>query len=161
MRIFLESIAPTACAVHKLQWEVNNMSSFSCNCRCRCPIVAIVAAVVLGVVAAFLQITGAITVTPAFLWTLFGIGVVYLGVLAVATAVARRTNASTCVCPSLDALLAGIVGTILFAVVLLGVGIVATSVVSAILVGILVGSFFLMIAATACLVRYLTGCGCA
>ena len=137
------------------------MSSFGCNCKCRCPVLAIIAAVILGVVAAFLQITGTITVTAAFLWTLFGIGIVYLGVLAIATAVASNTNANACVCPSLNTLLAGIVGTILFAVVLLGVGIVATSVTSAVLVGVLVGFFFLMIAATACLVRYLANCGCA
>lgn len=138
------------------------MSNFGCNFRCRCPIAAIVAAVILGVVAAFLQITGTITVTAAFLWVVFGIAVVYLGVLAVAAAASRQTtDAGTCVCPSLNVLLAGIVGTILFAVVLLGVGIVATSVVSAILVGILVGFFFLVITATACLVRYLVGCGCA
>ena len=136
------------------------MSSFGCNCKCRCPVAAIVVAVVLGIVAAFLQITGTITVTTAFLWTVFGIGVVYLGVLA-ATVAASSADVSTCACASLSTLLAGIVGTILFAAVLLGVGIVATSVVSAILVGILVGFFFLTITATACLVRYLAGCGCA
>ena len=135
------------------------MSCFSCNCRCRCPVAAIVVAVILGVVAAFLQITGTITVTAAFLWTVFGIGVVYLGVLA-ATAT-RSTTTSACVCPSLSTLLVGIVGTILFAVILLGVGIVATSVVSAVLVGVLVGFFFLMISATACLVRCLADCSCA
>ena len=135
------------------------MSCFSCNCRCRCPVAAIVAAVILGVVAAFLQITGTITVTAAFLWTVFGIGVVYLGVLAAAAT--RSTTACACVCPSLSTLLVGVVGTILFAVILLGVGIVATSVVSAILVGVLVGFFFLMITATACLVRCLADCSCA
>ena len=41
----------------------------TCNCqfRCSCVIAAVIASVILGVVAAFLQITGAITVTPAFL----------------------------------------------------------------------------------------------
>ena len=138
------------------------MSSFNCNCncKCRCPIAAVVVAVILGVVAAFLQITGAITVTTAFLWTLFGIGVVYLGVLVAVTAVARRTDTNNCLCPTLSTLLTGIVGTILFATVLLGVGIVATSVISAVLVGILIGSFFLTVAATACLVRYLANCSC-
>ena len=138
------------------------MSTFSCNCncKCRCPLAAIVLAVVLGVVAAFLQITGTITATPAFLWTLFGIGVVYLGALVAVTVVSRRADANNCLCPTLSTVLAGIVGTILFATVLLGVGIVATSIVSAVLVGILAGFFFLMIAATACLVRYLANCSC-
>lgn len=136
------------------------MSCFRCNCNCRCPVVAIVVAVILGIVAAFLQITGAITVTPAFLWTLFGIGVVYLGVLVVVTAVTRRMDTDNCLCPALGAVLAGIVGTILFAAILLGVGIVATSVLSAVLVGILVGAFFLTVTATACLVRYLANCSC-
>ena len=134
--------------------------SLNCNCNCRnyCPILAVLAAIILGIVAAFLQITGAITVTPAFLWVVLGIAVVYLGVLIVSSTRCCADNHRSCLCDSLGALLAGILGSALFSVVLLAVGVVATSIVSAILVGLLVGFFFLTLTASACLVRCLLGC---
>lgn len=136
------------------------MSMQNCNyCyRCSCTAVAVVAAIVLGIVAAFLQITGVITVTAAFLWVVLGIAVVYLGVLVITGALAREERRQSCLCDSLNALLVGILGTVLFSLILLAVGIVATSVVSAILVGILIAFFFLTVLATACYVRYLAGC---
>lgn len=134
------------------------MSLFSCCCRCRCTLAAIIASVILGVVTAFLQVTGVITATPVFLWVVLGIAVVYLGILVVATALARRTEGADCVCSALNTLLIAILGSILFAVVLLAVGIVATSVLSAILVGILLFFFSLTLTSTACLVRSLASC---
>ena len=113
---------------------------------------------VLGVVAAFAQITGAIALTPVFLWVAFGIAVAALGLLVAASAMAARCTVSDCACGALDTLLVGILGTILLSVVLLAVGIVATSLISAILVGLLVGAFTLVFTGGACYVRYLTGC---
>lgn len=136
------------------------MSIFGCRCKCSCLLAAVIASVILGVVTAFLQITGTITVTTAFLWGVFGIAIVYLGVLVVAAALTGGEEASGCLCTTLNALLAGILGTALFAVVLLTVGIVATSILSAILVGILLFFFSLILTATACLIRILTACGC-
>ncbi len=135
------------------------MSLFGCNCRCRCTFAALIAAVIIGVVAAFLQITGVITVTAAFLWVVLGIAVVYLGILLLSAFLARRER-SECLCGSLNTVLIGILGSILFAIVLLAVGVVATSVVSAILVGVLLFFFTLAVTGTACLVRELSGCGC-
>lgn len=134
------------------------MSLFGCSCRNRCSVLAIVASVILGVVTAFLQITGTITVTPVFLLVALGIAVVALGVLVVAFALARRDVLSECVCTTLEVLLTGILGTILFSVVLLAVGIVATSVICAILVGLVAGFFALTIAEAACLIRCLADC---
>ena len=134
------------------------MSLFSCNCRVSCTAVAVVASVIIGVIAAFLQIAGVFTLAPVFLWVVFGIAVVYLGVLAVAAALARRGEDDGC-CQSLEGVLAGILGTILFAAILLAVGIVATSVISAILVGVLLFFFTLTLTGTACFVRCLFGCG--
>lgn len=136
------------------------MSIFGCRCKCSCLLAAVIASVILGVVTAFLQITGTITVAPVFLWVVFGIAIVYLGVLVVAAALSGEEEASECLCATLNALLSGILGTALFAVVLLAVGIVATSILSAILVGVLVFFFSLTLTGTACLVRYLTACGC-
>lgn len=135
-----------------------SLKNYNCSCRCNCPVVAIIASIILGVVAAFLQITGVITVTPAFLWAVLGIAIGYLAVLVVATAAARNETRQACLCDSLLVLLAGILGSVLFSVILLAVGIVATSVASAILVGLLVLSFFLTVLASACFVRYLANC---
>jgi hypothetical protein len=132
------------------------MGLFGCNCKRNCTLLAVVASLILGIVGAFLQISGTITVTPAFLWVALGIGVVYLVVLLVTTALGRR-GLSGC-CGSLGPVLTGVLGSILFAAVLLGVGIVATSVVSAILVGLLVGLLALTFTGTACLIKCLSDC---
>ena len=120
------------------------MSIFCCENRCRCILGAIIASAIVGVLAAFFQITGVITVTVPFLWVAFGIGVVYLAVLVIAGSLQGQQSANGCFCDTLD--------------VLLAVGIVATSVVSAILVGLLVFFFALTLTATACFVRKLMDC---
>lgn len=130
-----------------------------CNCKCSCSLFSALAGVILGVIAAFLQITGTITVTPTFLWVLSGIAVAYLGILVLASAALEQCSRCGCICASLEAVLAGALGTILFAAILLAVGIVATSVVSAILMGLLVASFTLLIAGTVCIIRNLFACG--
>lgn len=107
-----------------------------CNCKCSCSIFSAIASLVIGVIAAFLQITGTITVTTAFLWVVAGVALGYLGIL-----------------------LLGALGSIFFAAVLLAVGIVATSVISAILVGLLTASFVLLVTSTACVVRNLFDSG--
>lgn len=134
------------------------MSLCNCHYKCNCTLAAIIASVIIGIIAAFLQITGTITVTAAFLWVLFGIAIVYLGVLVVASALARRTERCVCLCETLNTVLIGILGTLLFAVVLLAIGITATSILSAILVGLLLLFFSLTVAGSACLVRCLTDC---
>lgn len=127
----------------------------TCNCqfRCSCVIAALVVSVILGIIAAFLQITGAITVTPVFLWVVLGVAIGYLGILLI-TANRERSEC----CAALGTVLTGILGAALFAVVLLAVGITATSVVSAILVGLLVLFASLTVTGAACLVRCSTGC---
>lgn len=123
----------------------------NCNFRFPCAVTAVIVSVILGVVAAFLQITGVITVTPVFLWVAFGIAVGYLGILL---ATAGRSGC----CSATRTVLAGILGTVLFSVVLLAVGVTATSVVSAILVGLLVLFAALTVTGTACLVRCASDC---
>lgn len=134
------------------------MSMMNCNCRCSCTLAAIFISVIAGVVTAFLQITGAITVIPAFLWTVFGIAVGYLAIVLLSAAQRGCEGFRECECEALDAALIGVLGTVLFSLVLLAVGIVATSIISAILVGVTIGFFALLLTATACLVRKLLGC---
>jgi hypothetical protein len=118
----------------------------------------VIASVIVGVVAAFLQITGVIAVTPVFLWVVFGIAVGYLAVSLAATALTRRTENTNCLCSSIKTLLAGILGSILLATVSLAVGIVATSILSAIAVGLLLFFFSLTLTSTACLVICFANC---
>lgn len=131
----------------------------NCNCcnRCYCALAAGIAGVVLGVIAAFLQITGAITVTTAFLWVALGIATGFLGVLLLGLC-CRRCDLD-CQCRHADITLGGILLTALVSVILLAVGITATSVLSAVLVGLLVLGLTLIYAGSACYVRAAIGCG--
>lgn len=136
------------------------MSLFCCNCNGRngCVTLSVIAGIVIGVVAALLQITAAITVTPAFLWVVLGVALVYLAVLLIAVALTRRPNLPSCVCSVLSALLVGILGSALLAVVLLAITFAATSILGAIIVGGLLLFLTLTVASTACLIRCLADC---
>lgn len=133
------------------------MSLFCCNCngRSSCVTLSVIAGIVIGVVTALLQITAAITITPAFLWVVLGVALVYLAVLLIAVALARRPTLPSCVCSVLSALLVGILGSALLAVVLLAITFAATSIIGAIIVGGLLLFLTLTVASTACLVRCL------
>ena len=129
-----------------------------CNCRFNCVFLAVIASLVLGAIATLLTITAAITVTPAFLWVLLGIAIVYLGITYFASAVSEPGRKCRCFCSALNAILVGILGTIVTAVILLGVSFAATSIIGALIVGALIFFFFLIITATACFIRCAFGC---
>ncbi len=128
------------------------------NNRWSCTSLAIIASAIVGVVTAFLQITAVITVTPVFLWVVFGIAVAYLAVTLLATALTRRGTVAPCLCAALWAQLIGLLGSILLSVILLAVGFAATSIVGAIFLGILLFFFALALTSTACYVRCLANC---
>ena len=130
------------------------MEAFNCCCRCKCPLVAVIVSLVIGVIAAFLQIVGVITVTPVFLYVALGAAGVFLAVLLLGDGAAR----CGCGCTDINAVLIGILGTILLSAILLVVGITATSVVSAILVGVLVFFLALIITGAVCLIRCKANC---
>lgn len=129
---------------------------FCCyDSRRGCVLAAFVASLVIGIVTAFLRITAVITLTPVFLWVVFGIAVGYLAVLTLAVFLTRNAGDCAGTGSPLTAVLAGILGTVLLSVVLLAITFVATSVVGAILTGGLLFFFSLTITATACLIRCL------
>ena len=131
----------------------------NCNCRFNCLLTAIITSVIAGVVAAFLQILGIVTVTTTFLLATLAVGVVYLAVTVLAASALRRADTRPfCLCRNLNTLLAGVLGTILLSLVLLAIGVTATSVLSAILVGVLVFFLWLTFAASACFVRCAADC---
>lgn len=121
--------------------------------RCSCTLYAFVASIVIGVVAAVLRYTAVITVTPAFLWVALGIAVVYLAILFVVFATSEGVL-KRCANSALTVLLYAILATILSSVILLGVGFVATSVLGAIITGVLLTSAALIFSETACLIKY-------
>lgn len=123
--------------------------------KCNCIGVAIIASLVLGIIAAFLQITAVITVTPAFLWVLFGVAVGYLAILLIAAFTGNKSLACAGTVYSLSATLIGILGTIFASVILLAIAFAATSIIGAIIVGALIFFFTLTLTVSACLVKYL------
>lgn len=126
-------------------------------CRIGCGVFAVVVSLILGIITAFLRITSAIALTPAFLWVLLGIAVVYLAVMVIA-ATRFRNECCESLCSTITTLLAGILGTILLSIVFLAIEFVATSIIGAILTGVLLFFFFLTVTSTACLVRCLFNC---
>lgn len=134
------------------------MAKLNCECSYNCAGLAIVAAVVIGIITAILTFTATITVTPAFLWVLFGIAVVYLAVLLIAAATNQKGSARACICSNLRVALTGILGTILFAVVLLAITFAATSLIGAVITGALLAFFTLIVTSVSCLVTCIAGC---
>lgn len=130
------------------------MSNFGCNCKSSCTGIAIVASLIIGIITAFLTITAVITVTPAFLWVVLGIAVVYLAILLFT----RGRGAIGCACSILPVLLIGILGAILVSVILLAISFAATSIVGAIITGLLLAFLSLIFTTTACLVNCEAGC---
>ncbi len=128
------------------------MAIFCCEDRRNCVGLAVIASVILGVVAALLNITAVITVAPAFLWVGLGVAVAYLAILLATSGCCPQVSARGC-SGALTAVLAGILGTALTSVVLLAIAFAATSFIGAILVGLLVLFLSLTVTATACLVR--------
>ncbi len=131
------------------------MAIFCCEGRRDCVGLAAVVSVILGVIAALLNITAVITVAPAFLWVAFGIAIGYLAVLLIGVGRGLRVSACGCGGNALTAVLIGILGAALVSVILLAIPFAATSIVGAILVGLLVLFLSLIVTATACLVRCL------
>ncbi len=134
------------------------MAIFCCDNRPSCISLSVIGSVILGVIAAFLQITAVITVTPAFLWVALGIAVVYLAILLGTTGCNQTARCCRCRGGALTAVLAGILGTALVSVILLAITFVATSIIGAILVGLLIFFLSLILSATACLVAGCCGC---
>ncbi len=130
----------------------------NCNCKWTCVGLAIIASVIIGIVTAMLRITAVITVTPAFLWVLFGIAVVYLAVILLSATLLHDPGRRDCICFNLPTVLTGILGTVLTSVILLAITFAATSVIGAIITGALLFFFSLIITATTCLVKCIAGC---
>ncbi len=123
------------------------------TCKCSCSLYAFVASLVIGIIVAVLRYTAIIAVTPAFLWVALGIAVVYLAILFIVFATSEGVL-KRCATSALTVLLYAILAAILSSVILLGVGFATTSVLGAILTGVLLTSSALIFSETACLIKY-------
>ena len=135
------------------------MSIVNCGKRRDCTGIAFIASLIIGIIAAFLQITAVITLTPVFSIVALGIAIVYLAVTLLTTSLSGGIAECNGCCASLSAVLIGILGTILTAVILLAITFAATSVIGAIVVGALFFFFSLLITATTCLAKCFASCG--
>lgn len=133
------------------------MTFLNCENRRDCLGIALIISLIIGVVAAFLQITAVFTLTPVVFLVAFGIAILYLAITLIAASAAQRTTCNRC-CSSLSWLLFGIAGTLLSSVVLLLIAFPATSVVGALFVGVLFFFFTLTISSVTCFVRCLADC---
>ncbi len=134
------------------------MALFCYDNQRNCLAAAVIASVIVGVVTAFLSFAAVITVTPVFLWVVLGIAVGFLGLALASASLIQGTVPCRSFCPTLSALLIGILGTVLLAVILLAISFAATSLLSAIITGALLFFFSLILTAAACLVRCIVNC---
>ncbi|MBQ8001981.1 MAG: hypothetical protein IJ297_00890 [Clostridia bacterium] len=129
----------------------------NCSCRPNCIGIAVLASIVIGIIAGFLTVSGMLTVSTPFLWALFAVAVIGLGVI-LTLSVLSGARALRCICNAISLLLTGILGTLLTAVILLVIDIATASIAGAIITGLLFLFFTLLITTAACLVRCIADC---
>lgn len=134
------------------------MTFSNCETKINCTGIAFITSLILGIIAAFLQITAVIAITPVLLQSVIIIALVFLLVILIAVSLMRTSASCRALCSVLSVLLLGILGSILFATILLIIDIAATSIIGAILVGLLVFSFSSFILTTACLIKCTANC---
>ena len=130
------------------------MTQTNCNCQINCTGIAIISSIVVGVLAAILRFTAIITITPAFLWVLFGIAIGYLGITLLTSCFCNNYSC----CRNLGTFITGILGTVLTSLILLGITFAATSELGAIITGFLLFFFSLLITSATCLIKSRFNC---
>lgn len=135
------------------------MINTDCGCRTNCNGLSVVASVIIGIITSFLVYTGTVTVTAPFLWTLFGIAVVWLALMFAISALRGNCVENKCFCGGADIFTVGILGTIVASIVLLAVEFAVASVIGAIIKGALLMFFFMIVTSAVCAVKCLSSCG--
>ncbi len=128
------------------------MDLLNCECKKDCTALALLAGIIIGIVTAFLRITAVITVPIVALVVTLGLGAGALALTLLALAIGVPCG-NRCVSTAVGAILLGALGTILLSVVLLAIPFAATSIVGAILTGLLAGLVTLIFGGLACLTR--------
>ena len=120
--------------------------SNSCGCTRDCVFWGLIVSLAIGVLVAFLRVTAVITLGTTALVVALGYAAVYLALLTI-----FRRSAGCC--RALLALLIGLLGTILTALILLAFSFAATSIIGAIITGLLAASVTLSLTASGCYIR--------
>ena len=120
--------------------------SNNCGCTRDCVFWGLIVSLAIGVLVAFLRVTAVITLGTTALVVALGYAAVYLALLTIS----RRSEGC---CRALLALLIGLLGTILTAMILLAFDFVATSIIGAIVTGLLAAAVTLSLTASGCYIR--------
>lgn len=120
--------------------------SNSCGCTRDCVFWGLIVSLVIGVLVAFLTVTGTIVLAPIVSVVALGYAAVYLALLSI-----FRRSAGCC--RALLALIIGLLGTILTALILLAFSFAATSIIGAIISGLLAAAAALSLTASGCYIR--------
>ena len=134
------------------------MLCLGCDCKNSCVGFAVFFSIIVGIVTAFLVISATITVAPVFLWVVLGVALGLLAVTLIAVSIYKGCSYTSCTCRTITSLLAGVLGTVLFSSILLGISFPATSFLGAFIAGLLGFFFSLVVISTACLVRCIASC---
>ena len=134
------------------------MSKCDCYCKTSCAGLSIVASIIIGIIAGMLRFMGVINVTSAFLWVVFGIAIVYLAINLFSSNFSCYCTTNRCLCLTMPVYFVGVLGTIFISMILLGISFSATSFIGAVLFGLLLGFFTLMITSAVCLIKCKTTC---
>ena len=129
------------------------MAMFDCDNRRDCSFIAIIVSAIVGVITAFLEITGTTAFEGLIFGLVFGIAVVYLAVALVSVALSERRFACRGIRSVLNALLIGALGSILLSAIIFAAAIDGATLLGAILTGVMVFCFVLMLTSTACLAK--------
>ena len=123
------------------------------NCECNtfnCTVLSVMASIIIGITTAILRYTAILTIGTTFLWVAFGIAVAFLlvGFLKSSNKNSLQESDTSLILTIIGALL-----TILVSVVLLGFTFAATSALGAIISGVLLGGFSLLLTSAACYIK--------
>lgn len=121
--------------------------------KCNCTLLAVVVSTAVGIIAAVLLFTAVIAVTPAFYWVVLGIAVGFLAIALATSLTACECSGGHCRGSALGAFIVGALGAILTSLILLGVNFAATSVIGAIVFGVLLFFLSLLATSTACVIK--------
>lgn len=122
--------------------------------RCNCVALSIIASIAVGIIGAVLLFTAVITVFPVIYWVIAGIAIGFLALFFFISAFTPDCN-KACLRQILTIFIIGTLGTVLTALILLGVAFAATSVIGAIVFGAAISFFSLLLTSVVCAIKCL------
>lgn len=134
------------------------MNNCDCNNRVDCRFLAVAASLIVGIITGILTYTGVVAIGTTFLWVALGVGLLYLALILLTVINSASRSVRGCICKVSGILTTGILGTLLTAVILLGVDFAATSVLGAIISGALLAFLSLLVSSAVCLIRCVSNC---